>query len=74
MGPKAQSAAKQAGENRRAVRAIPLLHKLDASLAAADAADLGVEVVRTGAGMDVALGMFELPAIGHTMTLPPKSE
>lgn len=74
MGPKAQLAAKQAGEYRQTVRAMPVLQKLDAVLSAADAKNIGVEVVREDAALNVALGMFEMPAIGTTIALPPKSE
>ena len=73
MAPSAQAAAKAAGQHRAVLAGLPVLQKLQAVVSAAAAQELGVQIIRSDAAGNVAVGVFEVPQLRRDITMPPKT-
>lgn len=73
LGPRALEAVNAARAHRKRLADIRVLTELKAVMPAADAATLGIKVLRQDAAGNLAVGMFDVPALAAAIAQPPKS-
>ena len=74
IGPEARRAVDAARKYRDNLAGVHALTGLQPSMVAADAAKLGIAVLRKDAGGHMSVGMFDLPALNIASIMLPKSE
>ena len=73
LGPQARAAVDAARAHRKRLAGNRVLKELAAVMPAADAEDLGIKVLRKDAVGNMAVGMFDVPALSAEIADPPKS-
>jgi hypothetical protein len=73
LGPQARAAVDVARAHRKRMAGNRVLKELEAVMPAADAEALGIKVLRTDDLGNMAVGMFEVPALSAAIAEPPKS-
>jgi hypothetical protein len=73
MAQSAQAAAQAAGQHRAVLAGLPALRDLRMTMSPAEAAKLGIEVIRQDSYGNVAVGLFDLPKLPRAVTIPPKT-
>jgi hypothetical protein len=73
MAQSAQAAAQLAGQHRAVLAGLPALRDLRMTMSPAEAAKLGIEVIRENEAGNMAVGAFNLPQLRADITMPPKT-
>ena len=73
LGPQARAAVDAARAHRKRMAGNRVLKELEAVMPAADAEALGIKVLRRDDLGNMAVGMFEVPALSAAIAEPPKS-
>jgi len=74
MAPVARAAVTAARAQRNSLAAVRALMELRPVLPATTARELGITVLREDEAGNMAVGMFDVPALNQDITKPPKSE
>jgi len=73
LGSQARAAVDAARAHRKRLKGNRVLMGLMAIIPASDAEDLGIKVLRKDAVGNMAVGMFDVPALSAVIADPPKS-